>query len=48
MINDRLAKFKHRTELIDNETPLAKELVYSMKLNFWMHEDPRKIRVSKL
>ena len=48
MINNRLAKFKHRIELLDSEDPVAKELVYSMKVNFWMHDDPSHIRVNKL
>ena len=34
--------------MIDKDDPVAKELIYSMKMNFWMHDDPRKIRVSRV
>ena len=40
MINNKLAKIKTNNELLIAGSPLAKELVYSMKVNFWMHDDP--------
>ena len=40
MINNKLVKIKDKSELISAESFLAKELVYSMKVNFWMHDDP--------
>ena len=30
------------------ETYLARELVYSMKINFWMHDDPQRVKIVKL
>ena len=48
MINSKLSKIKTGAELMPLQTPLAKELVYSMKVNYWLHEDPQRIRISRL
>lgn len=31
-----------------SDDPIAKELIYSLKLNFWMHNDLKSARVKKL
>ena len=48
MINKKLLKTKTKSEMIQEESLLAKELVYSMKVNFWMHDEPQLLRLTKL
>ena len=48
MINNKLAKIKTGNELLIQSSPLAKELVYSMKVNYWMHDDPQRLRIAKI
>ena len=48
IINKKLLKTKTKSEMIQEESLLAKELVYSMKVNFWMHDEPQRIRLTKL
>ena len=43
MINNKLAQLKTKNEVLDPGTDLGKELVYSMKINFWMHDDPQRL-----
>ena len=40
MINNKVAQSKTKNEVLNAGSPLGKELVYSMKVNFWMHDDP--------
>ena len=40
LINSKVAKIKTKSEVLSSESELAKELVYSMKVNFWIHDDP--------
>ena len=39
---------KTNNELMMQNSPIAKELIYSMKVNLWMHDDPQRLRITKL
>ena len=48
MINNKVSSMKTNNELMMQNSPIAKELIYSMKVNLWMHDDPQRLRITKL
>ena len=48
MINNKLAQIKTKNEVLDAGSTLGKELIYSMKVNYWMHDDPQRVQITKI
>lgn len=47
MIQDKISGFRGDETLIPTESNEGKELVLSMKINFWLHEDPLQIKITQ-
>ena len=40
LIHEKINGFREDEQLVPINSNLGKELIFSMKINFWLHEDP--------